>query len=38
MYDEKEKGIFINLYKRTCACQGIRNVSFSKNFAYVLNG
>ena len=23
---------------RTCACQGVRNVSFSKNFAYVLNG
>ena len=22
---------------RTCACQGVRNVSFSENFAYVLN-
>ena len=21
----------------TCACQGVRNISFSKNFAYVLN-
>ena len=23
---------------RTCACQGVTNVSFSENFAYVLNG
>ena len=23
---------------RTCAYQGVRNVSFSENFAYVLNG
>ena len=23
---------------QTCACQGARNVSFSENFAYVLNG
>ena len=23
---------------RTCACQGVRNVSFSEDFAYVLNG
>ena len=23
---------------RTCACQGVRSVSFSENFAYVLNG
>ena len=22
---------------RTCACQGVRNASFSENFAYVLN-
>ena len=24
--------------KRTCAYQGLRNISFSENFAYVLNG
>ena len=24
--------------KRTCAYQGVRNVIFSENFAYVLNG
>ena len=23
---------------RTCAYQGVKNVSFSENFAYVLNG
>ena len=23
---------------RTCAYEGVRNVSFSENFAYVLNG
>ena len=23
---------------RTCAYQGVRNISFSENFAYVLNG
>ena len=23
---------------RTCTCQGVRNASFSGNFAYVLNG
>ena len=23
---------------RTCVYQGVRNVSFSENFAYVLNG
>ena len=25
-------------YMRRCAYQGVSNVSFSKNFAYVLNG
>ena len=25
-------------FLRTCAYQGARNVSFSENFAYVLNG
>ena len=30
-----EKLIFLN--PRTCAYQGVRNVSFSENFAYVLN-
>ena len=25
-------------YARTCAYQGVRNVSFSENFAYILNG
>ena len=28
----------INFHKGTCAYQGVRNVSFSENFAYVLNG
>ena len=27
----------IDFYKDTCAYQGVRNVSFSENFAYVLN-
>ena len=28
----------IDFHKGTCAYQGVRNVSFSENFAYVLNG
>ena len=32
-----EKLTFLNLWD-TCAHQGVRNVSFSENFAYVLNG
>ena len=26
------------IHTRTCAYQGVRNVSFSEDFAYVLNG
>ena len=34
-----EKQIFLNpLYTRSCAYQGIRNVSFSENILYLLNG
>ena len=29
---------FIDFQKGTCAYQGVRNVSFSESFAYVLNG
>ena len=29
--------IFQNLCKRTCTYQGVRSVSFSENFVYVLN-
>ena len=29
---------FSEIRTRTCAYQGVRNVSFSENFAYVLNG
>ena len=33
-----EKLIFLTpIHTRTCAYQGIRNVSLSENFAYVLN-
>ena len=30
--------LFENLMFRTCANQGVRNVSFSENFVYVING
>ena len=37
-YNFQFKVHFSPTEKRMCAYQGVRNVSFSENFAYVLNG
>ena len=37
-YNFQFKVHFSPTEKRMCAFQGVRNVSFSENFAYVLNG
>ena len=36
-FSEKNNISYPLIRTRTCACQGVRKVSFSGNFAYVLN-
>ena len=37
-FNNKVLLLFFGLILRTCMFQGVRNVHFSENFAYVLNG
>ena len=37
-FSEKNNISYPLIRTRICACQGVKNVSFSENFAYALNG